>query len=108
MPTYLRLDLKGNQGKVELNFKDCSQQQLLDLVASTNASCFQAVQYPKGASLQVSGLVPYQISDGIEAVDTSVRSSYQVAKDLLTFWQTNRTMFDGAMAPKNAESCERY
>jgi hypothetical protein len=104
MPKYLRLDLKGNQGKVELNFSNCSQQKLHEVVSSLKNSRFQVVQYPKGASIQISNLVPYQISDGIEVIETSVRSSYQTAKDLLTFWQTNRAIFDRMMVSIAAES----
>lgn len=97
MPKYLRLDLKGDQGRVELNFAGCDQYSLREAMRALGTSKYLVVQYAKGASLQISDLTPYQISDGLGVIETSVRSSYRAAKDILTFWRSKQATFDEMM-----------
>jgi len=98
MAPYLRLDLKGSQGQVELCFNNCTKQKLEYLTQKIKPENVRVVEYPKAAALQISGMDKYLISDGLEVIDTRVRTSYQAGKDLLLFWQSNRQLFDDAMA----------
>jgi hypothetical protein len=54
----------------------------------------QLVANGKSSAIQIAGLQPFVISDGIGIIDTKARAAYQAAHDLLVFWKKNRAQFD--------------
>lgn len=94
MPSYLRLDLKGSQGKVDLAFKNLSLDVLSSLVSTIKPDNAYVVKYNKSAALQISNLPKFQISDGLDIIQDRVRTSYQAAHKLLSFWRANKKLFD--------------
>ncbi len=91
---YLRVDLKGQKGEVELAFKKISAAALRELVAKMDELPGQIVSNGRSSAIQIAGLQPFVISEGFGIIETKVRSAYQAAHTLLTFWQKNRSNFD--------------
>jgi hypothetical protein len=100
-PSYLRLDLKGNQGKVALAFIGFSEEQLSYLAADNNKP--ENVEVIKDARwkdpvLQIGKLDKFDVNDGMEVIGTRVRAAYQAAHGLVSFWKANRPSFDHVAA----------
>ena len=91
---YLRVDFKGHKGEVDLAFKNISATALGELVGKMDALPGLIVSNGRSSAMQIAGLQPFVISDGFEIIETKVRSAYQAAHTLLTFWQKNRSNFD--------------
>jgi hypothetical protein len=99
MPRYLRLDLKGSQGEVALAFIGFPPQALQSIISQIESKVGE-VHHKRGQDpvLRLAGLQKFQISDGLEVIEGSVRIAYQAAYDLLNFWRTNRAEFDNLAA----------
>lgn len=100
-PPYLRLEIKGSQGEVALVFRDFSEPALRTIIEN-ELDDIAVVRKPqwKDPVLQVGDLDGFEISDGIEVIETRVKSAYNAANRLINFWKTNKTVFDNAAAIK--------
>jgi hypothetical protein len=107
MPSYLRLDLKGSQGEVDLAFKNFSKDVLSLLVFSIKPEDLDVVGNKKSAALQIGNLPKFQISDGLEIIQDRVRDSYRAAHKLLSFWRANRILFDNANSKSPSDSAKK-
>lgn len=101
MPYYLRVDLKGYLGHVDLSFKNVALDALASAVADAEGREFKLIENGKSSALRIDGLQPFLVGDGLGIVETRVREAYGAAFKLLGFWKTNRDMFDRvAFEPK--------
>jgi hypothetical protein len=96
MPSYLRVDLKGAQGEVDLAFKNFPLDVLRKLVSSIKPDGIELVENKKSAALRIGQLAKFQISDGLAIIDERVKASYRAAHQLLSFWRSHRLIFDEA------------
>ena len=91
---YLRVDFKGQKGEVDLAFKNVPAETLQDQVSLTEAMPGTIVSNGKSSAIQITGLQKFVISDGFDVIDTKVLAAYRAAHDLLTYWKTNRAVFE--------------
>jgi hypothetical protein len=99
MPSYLRLDLKGNQGEAALAFINFSEDILRSIVTIVGTNIGDVVRKRgQDPTLVIGNLQKFQISDGLNAINGPVFNAYQAAYHLLSFWKENRILFDEAAA----------
>lgn len=101
MPAYLRLDLKGDQGEVALAFIGFPLNDLKSLVAplELNGVVVDQKNRNKDPALRIANLPKFRIDDGLESETMHrVLTSYSAAHKLLSFWKSNRLLFDDAAA----------
>ncbi|WP_349369931.1 hypothetical protein [Salinarimonas sp.] len=100
MPDYIRVDLKGHKGEVDLAFKNVPFQDLAAALAGKSAPGV-LVENEKSAAIRIGGLAPFRLADGAEVIETNVREAYAAARDLLLFWRAHRHVFD-ELSPERA------
>jgi hypothetical protein len=91
---YLRVDFKGHKGEVDLAFKNISSDALEVVLKKLGPHPGKLVVNGKSSAIQIAGLQPFVISDGLAIIDTKVRAAYEAAHNLLQFWKSNRETFD--------------
>lgn len=91
---YLRVDFKGQKGEVDLAFKNIPHEALGGVLQEMGRHPGKHIANGRSSAIQISGLEPFVISDGIGIIDSKVRAAYQAAYDLLDFWKNNREAFD--------------
>jgi hypothetical protein len=99
MPSYLRLDLKGNQGEVALAFKGFPEKLLRSLVSSLKPDGVEVFKGTwKDPVLRISNLPKFHTGDELAVVADRVHSAYGAAHKLVSVWRANRDLFDVAAA----------
>ncbi|MBV1934154.1 MAG: hypothetical protein KUG59_05665, partial [Parvibaculaceae bacterium] len=93
MPNYLRVDLKGHLGEVDLAFKNLPVKSLTTGLAGLEAPG-QLIENSKSSALRITDLAPFQITDGYKIIETHVRTAYAAAATLLTYWSKHQEVFD--------------
>lgn len=93
MPDYLRIDLKGHMGEVDLVFKNLPVKTLTTGLAGLEAPG-RPIENSKSSALRITGLAPFRIADGYNIIETHVRTAYAAAATLLTFWSKHQDVFD--------------
>ena len=83
----LRVDFKGHKGEVDLAFKTSNPKALAAALKAIPDCPGQVVINPKSASIRISGLPKFVISDGLVVIETHVMQSYDAAHRLIEFWK---------------------
>jgi hypothetical protein len=96
MASYLRVDLKGSQGEVDLAFKKFPKSVLNSLVSSIMPEGVELIENKGSSALRIGNLHRFQVSDGLEIIEEHVLAAYQAAYKLLSFWRVHRALFDEA------------
>ncbi len=99
---YLRLDLKGHKGEVDLSFKNISYQHLLDEVGHIPSLPGVLIENERSTAIRISGLDPFVISDGMSIIGTRVRAAYAAAHGLLSFAAAHRSRLDRLAVERDA------
>jgi len=94
MAGYLRVDLKGHLGEVDLAFKNVPMDILSPLLDSIKPANTKLVQNGKSVALRINKLEPFLVSDGLDVIESRVLPAYSAAHELLRFWKENRQTFD--------------
>ncbi len=89
--SYLRVDFKGHKGEVDLAFKGIPVAKLQDVVNRIGYAPGQIVANGKSSALQISGLDPFVISEGLEIIPTKVMVAYRATYDLLSYRKKIKT-----------------
>ena len=93
MPDYLRVDLKGHLGEVDLVFKNLPVKTLTTGLVGLEAPA-RPIENGKSSSLRITDLAPFRIADGYDIIETHVRTAYAAAATLLTYWSKHQDVFD--------------
>ncbi len=93
--SLLRVDFKGHKGEVDLAFKNCNADIFIDIIREIPNVPGDVVVNKKSASLRISGLKPFVISDGISIIDERVIPLYAEARRLIEFWKENEEKLRG-------------
>lgn len=101
MPSYLRVDLKGHLGHVDLSFRNVPLDALASAVADTEGPEFKLIENSKSSAVRIAGLQPFLVGDGLGIIESRVRSAYEAAFKLLGFWKANRDIFDRLASEAN-------
>lgn len=102
---YIRLDLKGHKGEVDLAFKSIDVNQLKNVISTLPDCPGRLIENPRSSAIRIDELEPFVISDGLGIIETKVRAAYCAAHKLLAFWRKHRESFD-ELAARLPEACE--
>jgi hypothetical protein len=98
MAEYLRVDLKGQRGEVDLAFKGIPFSKFESVARPLCGERFFLVENGKSSALRIAGLGSFSVTDGTDVIGDRVKIAYEAAKTLLLFWQENRAAFDALAA----------
>jgi hypothetical protein len=94
MPSYLRLDLKGSYGEVDLAFRNFPFYSFSQAVRPLCGPGMQLVEHGKSSAIRIGGLQKFNVHDDLSFIDSCARPAYASALKLIEFWRTHRVLFD--------------
>ena len=97
MAKYLRVDLKGNLGQVDLAFMNASFEAIEDAVRVGLPAGMRLVENGRSVAIRIDDLAPFLVADGLGAIEAAVVPAFAAAKRLLVFWKENQAAFDRIM-----------
>lgn len=93
-PKYLRLDLKGGMGEIDITFTNMQPGRLITLLEERKPG-HTKLAFNKGSiALRVDRLKRFRVADGFERSRAAMLEALNVADGLVKFWSSNRADID--------------
>jgi hypothetical protein len=93
LANYLRIDLKGHKGEVDLAFKYGDHAAICAIVQETLGSTDPVVVNGRSVALRIP-VARFTIAEGTAIIPTKVRQAFQAARLLVLYWRQHRARFD--------------
>jgi hypothetical protein len=93
-PKYLRVDLKGSKGEVDIAFTGEKNSDLIAFLYAEKPVGSSVAYNENSVVLRIKGLPKFLVSDGVEKIGELAMPCFDAAHVLLRFWMANRAVFE--------------
>lgn len=93
-PKYLRVDLKGHKGEVDLAFTGEKNGALIAFLFAEKPAGSEVAFHNQSTVLRIKGLPKFLVSDGVAQISELAMPCFDAAHALLKFWMANRAVIE--------------